>query len=53
MNKVLDLLKGRKTYIVVIMMLVYVASGLYLGKGLDVELLLEALAIAGLRAGIK
>lgn len=53
MKKILNLFSGRKTYLVCIAMIVYVILGYALNKGLDVELLLEALALAGIRAGIK
>lgn len=49
------LLRGRRTYLVVLAMLVYAGLGLALGKiedGEAMKLILEALAVAGLRAGI-
>ncbi len=48
-------LRGRKTYLVSLAMLLFAISGLFLGQ-LDsnqaTTVILEALAIAGLRAGI-
>jgi len=48
MNK----LKGKKTYFITLVMILYVGVGYYLGQGLNSELLLEALALAGIRNGI-
>ena len=48
-----ELLKGRKTYIVSILMILYVIIGVIIGKDIDMNLILEALAISGLRAAIK
>lgn len=48
-------LSGKRTYIVSFLMVVYAVIGLYIDK-VDVDsgtqLILEALAIAGLRSGI-
>jgi len=47
--------KGKKTYIVCALMVVYAVVGYALSKvdgGSATELVLEALAIAGLRAGV-
>ena len=48
-------LSGKKTYITVLCMLAYAVAGYFLGKETadeSVKLVLEALAVAGLRAGI-
>lgn len=45
-------LKGYKTYVIVVLMFVYVLLGWYFNKGFDGELLLEALALAGIRNAI-
>ena len=51
----MQILKGRKTYLIVILMIVYAISGLLIGK-IDVnsaiQLILSSLAVAGLRIGI-
>jgi hypothetical protein len=51
----MSFLEGKKTYIVVLAMIAFAASGLFLGR-LDgqeaVKLILEALAILGLRDAI-
>jgi hypothetical protein len=49
MNKLISLTAGKKTYIACGLMIAYVIIGYAIGKGFDLELLLEALAIAGLR----
>ena len=46
-------LAGYRTYVVVALMVIKVAVDAALGHGLNTELLLEALALAGLRASIK
>lgn len=46
-------LVGYRTYVVAGLMLVKVAVDAALGHGLNTELLLEALGLAGLRASIK
>lgn len=53
MENIQNMLSGKKTYIVAVAMIVYALLGQYIGKELDVNLILEALAIAGLRAGIS
>jgi len=56
MKKVLKYLKGKKTYIVAALMVVYALLGYYLGElehASTVNLCLEGLAIAGLRAGVS
>ncbi len=45
----MDILKGKKTYITCALMILYVGLGYALGQGFNTELLLEALALAGLR----
>lgn len=55
MNKLQELLKGKKTYIVALVMAVYAGSALLLGKISQndaIELLMQAAAVAGLRLGI-
>ena len=48
------MLKGYKTYIVSALMAIYVFIGYFvLGEPFETAVLLEALAIAGLRSGIK
>ncbi len=51
-----NFLKGRKTYVVAALMIVYAAIGMVLGQ-IDqdsaVRLILEALGLSALRAGIS
>jgi len=47
------MLKGYKTYLMATLMVAYVFVGYFLGQDFNVELLMEGLAIAGLRHGIK
>lgn len=48
------MLSGYKTYIVCLLMLAYAGIGYFvLGEPINIEVILEALAIAGLRKGIK
>ena len=49
MLKLIILLKGKKTFIVASLMVAYVFLGYFLGQEFNTALLLEALAIAGLR----
>ncbi len=53
MDKLIEKTDGLKTYLVVLAMLVYVGLGYFLEGTLNTELLLEALALAGLRHGIS
>ncbi len=46
------MLKGKKTYLTAIAMIAYVVYGYAIGEVFNIELFLEALAIAGLRSGI-
>ena len=51
----MDVLKGRKTYVIAVLMLAYGLGGLALGELEAAEvgrIVLEGLALAGLRAGI-
>jgi len=48
-----DFLKGWKTYLVVLLGLVYVVLKYIFDGVLDSQFLIELLAIAGLRAGIS
>ena len=55
MDTLRDALSGRKTYIVSLLLIVYAVLGGYLGRleSMDlVQLLLEALGLAGLRAAV-
>ena len=52
-KKVYNKTQGYKTYGIVVLMLVYVGVGYALGKEFDTQLLLEALALAGVRNAIK
>lgn len=47
------MLEGYKTYLTAAAMIAYVLYGYFLGEAFNVELLMEALAIAGLRRGIS
>ena len=52
---VMQFLSGKKTYVVVVAMFLFAGLGMYLGKltgEQSVMLVLEGLAIAGLRSGI-
>jgi len=53
MSKFLSAINGYKTYGVVVLMILYCLIGLYLGKGFDTTLFLQALALAGIRNAIK
>ena len=51
----LTFIQGKKTYIVAGLMCIYAVVGYFLGKETPdelVKMILEALAVAGLRAGI-
>lgn len=48
----MNFLEGYKTYIVAGAMIVYVLLGYALGKPFDTDLLLQALAIIGLRSAL-
>ena len=50
-----DKLSGRKTYLVSLLMIVFAVSGFFIGNVSQkemIELILEALAIGGLRAAV-
>lgn len=53
MKKLISKTKGFKTYTAAMAMVAYVLYGYYLGEPLNTELLLEAMAIMGLRHSIK
>jgi hypothetical protein len=55
MTNLLTYLQGKKTYGVALLMFAYAIAGLALGEmpeGESIQLILEALSIGGLRAGI-
>lgn len=49
----MNFLKGRKTYLVAALTVLYVIYGAIIGQGLNVELLAIALTAAGVRNAIK
>jgi len=49
----ITMLKGKKTFITAALMVAYVFVGYYLGQGFNTELLLAAMATAGLRDAIN
>lgn len=52
MTSLITALQGKKTYLVGIAGVLYVASGYVLGKGINYELLLTSLGLMGLRDAI-
>ena len=50
----MDMLKGKKTYLVALAMVAYELGGYLLGKSAmpDIKIILEGLGLATLRAGI-
>jgi len=52
MKGLVNYLSGKKTYLIVVVGLVYIVLKYAFDGVLDTELLLEMLALAGLRAGV-